>query len=296
MRSRNLLALLTAALPVHAAIPLIPGFKLTWADDFSGPAYTLPNLLNWIIDNGTSYPNGPENWGTGEIQTYTADICNLRLTGEGSLQITPLLTRGQWTSARIETVRSDFQALPGKKMRIQSRMIMPDVHGSAALGYWAAFWTLGSNYRGDTSNWPSVGEFDIMENVNGINRVWGVLHCGTNPGGPCNEPSGLGNNLECRDSPCQGNWHEYTLEVDRSCGYPEIARWFVDGVQFHEVNQTQVGNETWAQAVQHGHFVLLNLAMGGSFPNAVLGGNTPLENVTVDGRPMFVDYVAVYND
>lgn len=33
-------------------------------------------------------------------------------------------------------------------------------------------------------NWPGVGEFDIMENVNGIDRVWGVLHCGVNPGGP----------------------------------------------------------------------------------------------------------------
>jgi hypothetical protein len=41
-------------------------------------------------------------------------------------------------------------------------------------------------------NWPSIGEFEIMENVNGINSVWGVPHRGVNPGGPCNETNGLG--------------------------------------------------------------------------------------------------------
>lgn len=76
-------------------------------------------------------------------------------------------------------------------MRIQARILMPDVTGTEAIGYWPAFWTLGSNYRGNYQNWPSVGEFDIMENVNGINSVWGVFHCGVNPGGPCRETDGI---------------------------------------------------------------------------------------------------------
>ena len=40
-------------------------------------------------------------------------------------------------------------------------------------------------------NWPAIGEFDIMENVNAVASVNYGLHCGTNPGGVCNEPSGL---------------------------------------------------------------------------------------------------------
>jgi beta-glucanase (GH16 family) len=42
---------------------------------------------------------------------------------------------------------------------------MPNVTGNAALGYWPAFWALGSPYRGNYQNWPGIGEFDVMENV-----------------------------------------------------------------------------------------------------------------------------------
>ena len=42
-----------------------------------------------------------------------------------------------------------------------------------------------------------------------------------------------------------------------------------------------------------GYFILLNVAMGGAFPNGVAGAGTPT-GATVSGRPMLVDYVAVY--
>jgi hypothetical protein len=42
-----------------------------------------------------------------------------------------------------------------------------------------------------------------------------------------------------------------------------------------------------------GYFLLLNVAMGGAFPNGVAGSATPTP-ATVPGRPMVVDYVAVY--
>lgn len=75
---------------------------------------------------------------------------------------------------------------------------------------------LGAAYRGNYQNWPSIGEFDIMENVNGINSVWGTLHCGTNPGGPCDETNGLSASLACPGSPCQGTYHTYSIQHDRS--------------------------------------------------------------------------------
>ncbi|KAK2468348.1 hypothetical protein H9L39_17846 [Fusarium oxysporum f. sp. albedinis] len=278
---------------VQAAVPKVPGFKVIWSDDFNGPADTLPDPKNWIIDTGTSYPGGPPAWGTWEVQTYTDRVENVRVNGKGNLLITALRNpSGTWTSARIETQRTDFMAQPGAKMRIQADLRVPSL-GDRGIGYWAAFWTLGAEYRGDYWNWPSIGEIDIMENVNNLDRVWGVLHCGTNPGGPCNEPNGLGDSRPCPGGSCAGKFHTYAVEVDRA-EYPETLRWFVDGVQYHQVNETELPEDVWEQTVHRPHFVLLNMAIGGGFPDGVHGGQTPL-NTTVSGGRYEIRYVAVYN-
>ncbi|MEV4173519.1 glycoside hydrolase family 16 protein [Nonomuraea sp. NPDC049709] len=286
--------LVQVAVSASASVPPTPsGWSLVWSDDFNGAANTLPSSSNWIIDTGHSYPGGPANWGTGEVQNYTSSTSNLSLDGSGNLRITPLRSAsGEWTSARIETRRADFKPADGRILRIESRLQMPNVTGSAALGYWPAFWALGAPYRGNYWNWPAIGEFDIMENVNGINSVWGVLHCGVNPGGPCNETTGLGASRACPGSTCQAAYHTYRFEWDRSVS-PNQLRWYVDGQQFHGVNQSQFDATTWANMTGHaGYFLLLNVAMGGAFPNA-LGGQTPTA-ATVPGRPMTVDYVAVW--
>lgn len=286
--------LMSGAGPAQAAVPPPdPGWSQVWADDFDGAANTLPSGSNWIIDQGHGYPGGPGNWGTGEIQNYTNSTSNLALDGTGNLRITPRRDgAGNWTSARIETQRADFKAPENGVLRIESRIQMPDVTGNAALGYWPAFWALGSPYRGNYWNWPGIGEFDIMENVNGINSVWGVLHCGVNPGGPCNETSGIASNRACPGSSCQSAMHTYRFEWDRSVS-PNMFRWYVDGEQFHQVSQNQVDAGTWNNMTSHaGYFILLNVAMGGAFPDA-LGGPTPTAS-TVPDRPMVVDYVAVW--
>lgn len=278
----------------QAVPPPDSGWSLAWSDDFNGSAGSLPSSSNWIFDLGHSYPGGPANWGTGEIQNYTNSPSNISLDGSGNLRITPLRDgSGNWTSARIETQRTNFKPPDGGVMRIEGRIQMPNVTGNAALGYWPAFWALGSPYRGNYQNWPAIGEFDVMENVNGINSVWGVLHCGVAPGGPCNEFNGIGANRACPGSSCQSAFHTYRFEWDRSVS-PNQLRWYVDGQQFHSVSESQVGEPGWSNMANHaGYFILLNVAMGGGFPNGVAGFGTPTAD-TVSGRPMVVDYVAVY--
>ncbi|MFI6812522.1 glycoside hydrolase family 16 protein [Nonomuraea sp. NPDC050328] len=291
----TLTVLFTPVAPVaHAAVPPPPaGWSLVWADDFTGPAGALPDAGNWIIDTGHSYPGGPANWGTGEIQNYTADPANVSLDGSGNLRITPIGGGRSWTSARIETRRADFKPADGRILRIEGRIQMPNVTGDAALGYWPAFWALGSPFRGNYWNWPGIGEFDVMENVNGLNSVWGVLHCGVAPGGPCNEFSGLGASRTCPGASCQSAFHTYRFEWDRSVT-PNQLRWSVDGQQFHSVSQAQMDATTWANMTGHaGYFLLLNVAMGGAFPDGVAGFATPTA-ATVSGRPMVVDYVGVW--
>jgi hypothetical protein len=277
-----------------AAQPSTPsGWTLQWNDDFTGSANALPSSSNWNYTTGTQYSGGPAQFGTGEIQTYTTNSQNLGLDGSGNLKITPVRAgNGSWTSGRIETKRTNFKPPSGGVMRIEGRIAMPNVSGASAAGYWPAFWALGSPYRGNYWNWPGIGELDIMENVNGQNKVWGTLHCGVNPGGPCNETNGLGGTGNCSGSACQGNFHTYAIEWDASVS-PQLLRWYVDGVNYFNVSQNSVGSY-WSNMTSHeGYFILLNVAMGGAFPNGVAGYSTPTGS-TVSGRPMLVDYVAVY--
>lgn len=145
-----------------------------------------------------------------------------------------------------------------------------------------------------TRNWPQVGELDIMENVNAVNKLYGTMHCGVNPGGPCDETNGLSGNTV--PSPAmQGNFLQYTVEVDRTDSSAEAIRWYLGDTQYHEVTAAQVGDATvWADAVHGSFFVLLNLAIGGSFPDKVYGSTTPIASTASSGT-MFIEYVAVYN-
>lgn len=169
---------------------------------------------------------------------------------------------------------------------------MPNITGDQALGYWPAFWALGGPYRGNYQNWPAIGEFDVMENVNGVDSVWGVLHCGVSPGGDCNETQGLGDSRPCPGSSCQSGFHTYRFEWDRSVS-PNQLRWSVDGEEFHSLSQDRFSAETWSNMTGHeGYFLLLNVAMGGAFPDGAAGKATPVAG-TEPGHPMVVDYVAV---
>ena len=252
-----------------------------WSEDFNGPAGAQVNTSNWLYDIGTG-------WGTGEIETMTNSTNNVYLDGKGHLVIKPLLANGTWTSGRIESQRSNFAAPVGGKLAVEASIKQPNVSGAAAAGYWPAFWMLGSLFRVD-QNWPQDGEVDIMEDINGLSSVFGTLHCGVDPGGPCNETTGIGSGQHACAG-CQTRFHTYRMEIDRSIS-PEQVRWYLDGVNYFTVNANQVDPTTWANAVDHGFFIIFDLAMGGGFPNAFGGGPT---SATQSGVPMIVDNVHVY--
>ncbi|MFD4412555.1 glycoside hydrolase family 16 protein [Streptomyces sp. NPDC058476] len=280
-----------ATLPANASAPTPPsGWSQVFLDDFNGAAGSGVNTANWQYTTGTSYPGGPAGFGTGEVETMTSSTNNVSLDGAGNLRITPRRdAAGNWTSGRIETNRSDFQPPAGGKLRVEARLQMPNVTGAAAKGYWPAFWMLGAPYRGNWWNWPGIGELDIMENVQGINNEWATMHCGTSPGGPCNEKSGIGGQQVCAGTTCQGGFHTYAVEWDKSTS-PEEMRFYLDGVNCHTVRQNQVDATTWTNATNHGYFIILNVAMGGEFPAAFGGGP---DGGTDPGHPLVVDYVQV---
>ena len=279
--------------PAGATVPPAPtGWTTVFSDDFNGPAGTGVDTSNWLYDTGTGYPGGAANWGTGEVETMSSSTANVYQDGQGHLVIKPIKAKNQsWTSGRIETQRTDFAAPVGGQMEITASIEQPNP--SSGLGYWPAFWAMGAAARPDAANnWPSIGELDMMEDVNALSDVAQTFHCGTDPGGPCNETNGLGTGLIACPG-CQTGYHTYSVIVDRRTPGAEQLRFYKDGVLDYTVNQSQMDATTWSNAVDHGFFIILDVAMGGSFPNGVCNCQTPNHNTT-SGAGMSVDYVAVY--
>lgn len=281
-------AAVTAA-PAHAAVPAPPaGFTLTWSDDFSGPANTGLDTGTWKYDTGPG-----SSFGTGEIETMTNSTANVYQDGAGHLVLKAIHTgtdpSSGWTSGRVETQAATFGAPAGGVVRMESVIQQPNVTTANGAGYWPAFWMLGEPLRRGVS-WPGSGEVDILEDINGRSSVFGTLHCGVNPGGPCNESSGIGSGEQACLG-CQTGFHDYAVEIDRSTS-PEQIRWYLDGNNYFTLPASGVDAATWANAVDHPFFVIYDLAMGGGFPSAFGGGPT---TSTVSGGTMVIDSVAVYN-
>lgn len=288
-----ILAMASACTTEPSKIPARSGWTPVWSDDFDGAAGTKLSQETWLYALGKGYPGGAQNWGTGQIETVTDRVENVYLDGAGRLAIKPVRTGagvGSWTSGRVETRRTDFAAPAGGRLRIEASIQQPGVSGAEANGYWSAFWALGAPARPvGATNWPGIGEWDVMENVNGRESVWHTLHCGVPVGGPCAEPGGLSSGeLPCPG--CRTGFHTYALEYDRSVA-PEELRWFVDGRRTFTVKADRVDAKTWADANHHGYFLILNVAIGGVFPANVGGGPTP---ATRSGVPMLVDRIAVF--
>jgi len=267
------------------------GWTQIWNDEFSGTGAVDP--ANWLYDLGTSYPGGAANWGTGEVETMTNSTNNVFRDGAGHLVIKAIHTGTDpntgWTSGRIETQRNDFQPPTGGALAIEASIQQPNVTTTNGLGYWPAFWALGGPFRGNYNNWPSVGEFDILEDINGRSSVFATFHCGPSIPGTCNETTGLGSGEHACPG-CQTAYHTYRFEWDKSVT-PNQLRWYLDGTNYFTISQNTVDASTWTNATNHGYMIILNLAMGGGFPGAFGGGPNA---ATISGGQMNVDYVRVF--
>ena len=282
-----------APLAAPSAVPAPPaGMTTVFSDDFTGAANTGLDTSKWLYDLGTSYPGGAGNWGTGEVESETNSTQNVFQDGAGHLVIRPIrAASGAWTSGRVETQQTSFAAPAGGQMEISASIEQPNP--GTGLGYWPAFWAMGAAARPvGATNWPSIGELDIMEDVNAMSDDSNTFHCGVDPGGPCNETTGISSGLGACGG-CQTGFHTYSVIVDRTNTNAEQLRFLLDGNVRFTVNENQVPLATWQAAVDHGFFVILDLAIGGAFPNAICGCASP-SAATSSGAAMTVDYVAVY--
>ncbi|CCC12681.1 hypothetical protein SMACR_05642 [Sordaria macrospora] len=145
-----------------------------------------------------------------------------------------------------------------------------------------------------------IGEIDILENVNGASTAWQTIHCGPNaPGVPCNEYTGVTSQAAGLD---RSRFHKFSVDIDRTnpgeSWKGEKVVWRIDGNVVFTVDENRVNNETaWTAVTRTPKFMLLNVAVGGSFPDNVANptlGKTPT-SATVGGKgsAMEVRYVAI---
>jgi hypothetical protein len=259
--------------------PPPPGWTTVFSDGFSGAAGSPVSSANWKYDTGPG-----SSFGTGEIETMTNSTNNVFLDGNGHLVIKAIGSGSSWTSGRIQTNTANVGAPAGGEFEVTASIQQPNP--SSGLGYWPAFWILGPG------SWPSTGEIDILEDVSALSEHSGTFHCGVDPGGPCNETTGISSGLQACGG-CQTGYHTYTVIVNRTNTSAESITWYLDGSQFFQVNENQVPVSTWQAAIDHNFSIILDLAMGGSYPNNVCGCTTPTSS-TSSGATMNVAYVAAY--
>ncbi len=268
-----------SAAPARAdTVPPAPsGWNTVFGDNFAGAAGSAPSAQNWFYDIGTGY-------GTGETEQTTNSTSNVYLDGNGHLVLKAINNGGTWTSGRIESTRDDFQAPAGGKLEMTAEIEQPNP--ANGLGYWPAFWALGSPMRAG-GGWPQSGEIDMMEDVNAGNTASQTLHDSAGSSGHAL--------IACPNtaSSCQTGYHTYSVIVDRTNTSAETLQFLMDGTVESTITEASVGTAAWQAAIDHGFFIIFDLAMGGNYPNGICNCTSPT-SATTSGASMSVGYVAVY--
>jgi beta-glucanase (GH16 family) len=160
--------------------------------------------------------------------------------------------------------------------RFEARIRIP-----SGQGMWPAFWMLGDNIS--SVGWPKCGEIDIMEN---IGKEPGLVHGSVH--GPMT--TGGATDLTSTVSLSTGKdfasaFHLYAVEWE-----PDVVRFYVDETLYATYTASSVAatpSTAGSWVFDHPFFLILNVAVGGSWPG-------PPDATTPFPQTMLVDYVRVY--
>jgi len=279
----NSSALTASAVRSQAFSPNIPSGTLAWSDEFtnSGGAAAQPNPAFWTYDTGNS------GFGNNELENYcawgsSASPCSTTnpsafVGTDGYLHIEAQQpSAGVYTSARLKT-QGLFSFQYG---RLEVRARVPE-----AQGFWPAAWLMGNNIA--TVNWPACGEQDVLERVNGPGSPdWnaGSVHGTGFTGG-----TGLGTLYDFPNGTTAAAWHTYGMIWSRG----SVAYYIDDPTHPYATYTTSslssLSGAVWPFDAGQSNFILLNLAVGGSWPGSP-NGTTPFPS------ELLIDYVRVYTN
>jgi beta-glucanase (GH16 family) len=270
----------------YPAAPTAPTgtYRTVFFDDFTG---TSLDRSKWrVVITGSTM--GSVN---GEAQAYIDSAQALSVSGS-QLLITPQYKPSGYvapnggtyffTSGRIDTSNS----LNFTHGRVSARIKM-----TAGLGFWPAFWLLGSNVNDPYVSWPDCGEADIMENIGYASWTSSSLH---GPG-----YSGAGNIGTIENFPAGqaiDGWHVYEVEWT-----PLAMRFSLDGTQYLELLREKIESTRGAWVYDSNQYVILNFALGGAYPAGWNGVTSPfwglpqssVNQIAAGGVTLAVDWVLV---
>ncbi len=248
---------------------------LVFEDNFEGAAGESINTEFWNFDIGT----GSNGWGNQELQYYTDRPENVSLDGNGNMVITAKRENfqgSQFTSARI-TTKNKVEQQYG---RFEGRIQMP-----GGRGIWPAFWMLGNNIETSpdddptTIQWPFVGEIDITELRGQEPSITnGSLHGPGYSGG-----GAITSSYVLEDDRFDADFHIYAVEWT-----PDYIDFYLDDIRYQRISRGDIPQDGDWVFDDHPFFLLLNVAVGGTFVGFPVD-DTPLP------QTMVVDYVRVYS-
>lgn len=246
-----------------------PAKQLIWRQEFNGKALVKPDQTIWGYDLGGQNANNEE-------QLYTNSKYNAAMDGAGNLVITAKrIVEGsaQWEkciSCKFSSARLKTQDKLGFRYgRMEARIKMP-----AGVGTWPAFWMLGANL--DVVGWPESGELDIVEaRGSDPTLVFGTAH---GPGYNGAEGTQLGNTIFA-NAPLSAGYHIYAIEWGKN-----YVNWYFDNQVYHRMTPASVSPDEYV--FNREMFLILNLAMGGSFTGEI--------DPNLQRARMYVDYIRYY--
>jgi len=231
---------------------------LVWSDEFN--VNGAPDGGKWGYDIGT----GNDGWGNRESQYYTSRADNV-IVQDGHLIIKlkkESYEGSEYTSTRMLT-KEKYEFTYG---RVEVRAKLPEGGGT-----WPAIWMLGSNIA--TAGWPACGEIDIMEHRgNAQGTISSAMHTPSSFGGTVNKG-------EIFVADASEAFHVYTVDWTAS-----KMDFYVDDTLFYTYNPANKNSTTWP--FDANQFIILNVAMGGTFGGNIASGFTE--------TTMEIDYVRVY--
>jgi beta-glucanase (GH16 family) len=238
------------------------GWTLAWSDEFNGAKGDSLDKTKWAYDVGPNDANMEQEY-------YTDRPENSGYDGDGHFLITALhedYMGYHYTSAKF-TSSGKYEPKYG---RFEARVKL-----AAGKGLWPAFWALGTNI-GDVG-WPDCGEMDIMETVGDqLTMNHGSLHGPGYSGGADLTGTYTLPNHGTLDT----DFHVYAAEWEEN-----VVRFYVDDTLYETRTPDDVPpGKQWVY--DHDVFMILNVAVGGSWP-----GNP---DNSIFPQSISIDYVRVY--